>query len=1200
MAQEDQDLATLAFLTEESLNDALRKRYSRQNVYTYMGDILIAINPYEKLPIYDDATAMKYKQALKAQNAPHIFAVADAAFTSAVQSSQNQVVVISGESGAGKTESTKFVISHLLRLCRGVEGSLQYKILQINPLLEAFGNAQTVMNHNSSRFGKFIELLFNEDGLVGGALLSDYLLERSRVVFQDSMERNFHIFYYLLQGIPPHLASSYRLGTHKNFRYLCATDNPLSQAEAQDRWQGVEKCLSVLGITDSVREYIIGLLCGILHVGNINFKENEQTEAALVEDESQLAFAASILLVDDQSLTAALLTSKSYVRGETIIKRFNGRQSTDCRDALAKALYGRFFSWLVQQINGLLMPDAHADARLSIGLLDIFGFENFQKNSFEQFCINLANEQLQFFFNEHIFRMELDEYSKEGISSSSITFVDNKPLLDLFLSKPIGLLSLLDEESKLQSSTDSTLQKKLDTHLSSRQHFSSHASGFTVRHFAGMVQYNVKGMISKNRDRLPDLVEEVMQESKSELVALLFQENAQPKASKFGFSHRLRAAMSSRNKKRRPGPPTSSAMVNSPRAQRSSRRGRKRRGAKTTVGAQFNHSLELLMSKMNPCAPHFVRCIKPNTRALPRQYNDDFIITQLRYTGVLETVRVRREGYPYRPTFDEFLRRFSFFAFGFLEKVKPTAANCQKVLAHVQLKEFAIGKTKVFLKYWHLDHLMGLVMNISKHAIVVQKHVRGFIARRLYARLRAAKQIEDAARKAFFEDMRNASRMFMARLQSVNDEDAARVREAEARRMSLRIEDEKLPPIGSKKFQKTMKKRREEVVRWFREEELPKGALRDPLNPGLVSQPVTPTRAPGNKAQQDIEAAKWFHGLLSRQKAEEMLAGCTVGTFLIRVSESRRGYSLSFVWKNRIKHYKITVTPDGGYAIVGTSKRFDTLFELVAFYQTRPISVQMDQLTVPLGTRVDEDPEDYESRYAELLWDKGKIKAALKAKSVRKKSSRPKPKTPEFSHAVAPLLSEDKDQNIDNTTLVQLQDRFGVRQVANALPGVYPDERALQIVDESAKRQTARSADQFVQDDQAQIRQRHFSVIGQLRPASDSIGNAPAVARRPVVRSPSAMLRHKSIIADAERRIALAHQEWQKANKRKKKGKEKQKQKEKKERQRSKKFRKKAAGNAPLTVMAMTSDGNLQVKKKEDSSHDYREVSTLLKEMDAL
>jgi myosin heavy subunit len=453
-------MTQLTDLHEGALLWNLERRYAEAKIYSYTGNILVAVNPYQVFSIYDLEHVRSYRKAPMHELPPHIFAIAHAAHSQMISRSKSQVVVISGESGAGKTESTKLIMKFLAAVNKE-QSMVCEQILESSPIMESFGNAKTVRNDNSSRFGKFLEIQYNEVGDIVGAITSEYLLEKSRVVHQAPGERNYHIFYEMLVGLTPEERRLWHLDSWDKFAML--RKGGIGTIPGRDDAEGFFMCsraLEVMGLKESEIESIFRILSGILHLSNLTFDAHEVqgNAASRISNQELCSFVAALFALPPQGLRDSLEKKSSVTAGEKIVQPLSVHQATDKRDAFAKAVYARLFSWLVARIN---LVTCRGGAALSIGVLDIFGFEDFQLNSFEQLCINFANERLQFFFNQHIFKIEQEEYEKEGISWSRIDYVDNQACLDLIGKRPTGVLVLVDDECNVPKGTDETLLAKL-------------------------------------------------------------------------------------------------------------------------------------------------------------------------------------------------------------------------------------------------------------------------------------------------------------------------------------------------------------------------------------------------------------------------------------------------------------------------------------------------------------------------------------------------------------------------------------------------------------------------------------------------------------------------------------------------------------------------------------------------------------------
>ncbi|XP_076293572.1 myosin-IIIb isoform X2 [Lasioglossum baleicum] len=718
------DLAALDMLSEDGIVDQLEHRYEQGQIYTYIGDILVAVNPFTNLGLYTGIEQKRYKGQARSDNPPHIFAVADAAYQALLHQRQNQAIVISGESGAGKTESANLLLKQLVYLSKAPNRNLEERILQINPIMEAFGNATTGINANSSRFGKYLDLTMTKGGKVTGARISVYLLEQSRVVAQAESERNFHIFYYMYDGLEAdNRLSEFYLDENlrKNHRYLM--DNSQTSQTHIDKFHQLKNGFKLLGFQDSEVDTVYRILAAVLHLGDIEFgevaSEDNTDNKSRVIDTTPLQRVSQLLGVEENDLLEALTSNSVMTRGETITRNNTVAEACAARDAMAKGLYGRLFDWMVNQINCLLSFNHSPNYEpLAIGLLDIFGFENFPRNSFEQLCINIANEQIQYYFNQHIFTWEQQEYMAEGIPVDLVEFSDNRPVLDMLLSKPMGLLALLDEESRFPRATNKSLIEKYHNNIKSKFYVrpKSDAVCFAVHHFAGRVVYQAEGFLEKNRNFLPPEVIQLVRQSQYDMVRFLFQCPITKTGNLYSAVHETdsrKLSPSNQNTKERY---SSRGLASQSRAQQ-------------TVATYFRYSLMDLLQKMVSGSPQFVRCIKPNDSRSPRFFDKEKVVKQLRYTGVLETIRIRQNGFSHRIPFNDFLKRYCFLAFGYDERVVANRDNCRLLLVRLKMDGWALGRTKVFLKYYHVEFLSKMYEEQLKKIIMVQACVRRWLAR---------------------------------------------------------------------------------------------------------------------------------------------------------------------------------------------------------------------------------------------------------------------------------------------------------------------------------------------------------------------------------------------------------------------------------------------------------------------------------------
>ncbi|XP_071591099.1 myosin-IIIa isoform X2 [Heliangelus exortis] len=824
--EEVDDLATLEVLDENTVTEQLQKGYAKDQIYTYVGDILIAVNPFRNIDIYSSQHSKLYIGAKRTANPPHIFAVADIGYQSMVTYNSDQCIVISGESGAGKTQSAHLLVQQLTVLGKANNRTLQEKILQVNNLVEAFGNAGTIINDNSSRFGKYLEMKFTCGGTVVGAQISEYLLEKSRVVHQAVGEKNFHIFYYIYAGLAEKKKlGHYKLPEYRPPRYLQndhfrIVQDFMNNSFYKSQFELIEQCFKVIGFTLEELGSVYSVLAAILNVGNIEFSavvSEHMIDKSNISNPVALENCASLLCIQADELQEALTSHCVVTRGETIIRPNSVEKATDVRDAMAKALYGRLFSWIVNRINTLLKPDKNlsgSDDGLNIGILDIFGFENFKKNSFEQLCINIANEQIQFYFNQHVFAWEQNEYLYEGVDARVIEYEDNRPLLDMFLQKPMGLLSLLDEESRFPQATDQTLVEKFEDNLKSKYFWRPKRVDLTfgIYHYAGKVLYNASGFLAKNRDTLPADIVLLLRSSENNLTRQLVThpltktesiQNGAPAISscrgeiglvKCQGSHRgffqgpffrvgeqdreWSASFQLRSEQKGSGnlahtkskttisyqmwTPQKSISHTKTEAGDTGHHPRETTSMKTqTVASYFRYSLMDLLSKMVVGQPHFVRCIKPNNDRQANKFDKEKVLVQLRYTGILETARIRRQGYSHRILFANFIKRYYLICYKTNDDPPVSPETCAAILEKAHLDNWVLGKTKVFLKYYHVEQLNLMRKETVDMIILIQACVRGWLGSRRYKKIK--EQREQSAIK-----IQSAYRGFVARKEYKN------------------------------------------------------------------------------------------------------------------------------------------------------------------------------------------------------------------------------------------------------------------------------------------------------------------------------------------------------------------------------------------------------------------------------------------------
>ncbi|XP_017426391.1 myosin-8 [Vigna angularis] len=697
-----EDMTRLAYLHEPGLLQNLQIRYSINEIYTYTGSILIAVNPFQKLPhLTGTSTMEKYKCAAFGEQSPHPFAIASSAYRYLmINEKRNQSILVSGESGAGKTESTKMLMQYLAFIGGRAETegrSVEQQVLESNPVLEAFGNAKTVRNNNSSRFGKFVEIQFDQKGRISGAAIRTYLLERSRVCQVSDPERNYHCF-YMLCAAPKEESGKYKLGDPRKFHYLNQSNSiELDGLDDSKEYFATKRAMEVVGISSEEQDAIFRVVAAILHLGNIDFVKGveEVFDSCQPKDEKSyfhLKTAAELLMCDEKSLEESFCKSIIVTRGDTITKSLDPNSAALRRDSLAKIIYSRLFDWIMCKINDTIGQDPKSNSL--IGVLDIYGFESFKTNSFEQFCINLANEKLQQHFNQHIFKMEQEEYKKEEIDWSYIEFVDNQDVIDLIEKKPVGIISLLDEACMFPRSTHETFAEKLYQTFKDNKRFNKpkfSRTDFTIKHYAGDVTYQTDLFLDKNKDYAIPEHADILNASKCSFVSGLFPplpENA-TKSKKF-----------------------------------------------SSVATQFKLQLQSLLETLNATEPHYIRCVKPNHLLKPGIFGNKIVLQQLRCGGVMEAIRISCAGYPTRKKFDEFVQRFSILEPEVLKECPNRKTACKRLLDRVNLKDYQIGKTKVFLRASQIAELDACRAEVlGRSASVIQRKLRTFLCQKQFISL---------------------------------------------------------------------------------------------------------------------------------------------------------------------------------------------------------------------------------------------------------------------------------------------------------------------------------------------------------------------------------------------------------------------------------------------------------------------------------
>ncbi|XP_038605941.1 unconventional myosin-Vc isoform X1 [Tachyglossus aculeatus] len=714
----ENDLTALSYLHEPAVLHNLKIRFVESKlIYTYSGIILVALNPYKQLPIYGDAIIHAYSGQNVGDMDPHIFAVAEEAYKQMARNNKNQSIIVSGESGAGKTVSARYAMRYFATVSKSSSNAhVEDKVLASNPITEAIGNAKTTRNDNSSRFGKYTEISFDKRSQIIGANMRTYLLEKSRVVFQSENERNYHIFYQLCASARQPEFKHLKLASAEEFHYTRMGGSTVIEG-ISDRADMLEtqRTFTMLGLKEDFQRDVFQILAAILHLGNVQITAVGDERSSVPDDDHHLGVFCELLDVDCSKVAKWLCRRKIITTSETVIKPMTQGQALNARDALAKKLYSHLFDLIVETINKALQFSGKQHT--FIGVLDIYGFETFDLNSFEQFCINYANEKLQQQFNLHVFKLDQEEYMKENIPWTLIDFYDNQPVIDLIEAK-MGILELLDEECMLPQGTDENwLQKLYNQFVNKNPLFEKPRmsnTSFCIQHFADKVEYECEGFLEKNRDTVYEVLIDILRKSKFHLCASFFQEHpVSPSPFSSGITVKSAKQVIKPNNKH----------------------------FRTTVGNKFQSSLSLLMETLNATTPHYVRCIKPNDEKLPFEFNPKRVVQQLRACGVLETIYISAQSYPSRWTYIEFFSRYSILmtqqelAFGEKKEV------CKMVLHRLiqDPNQYQFGKTKIFFRAGQVAYLEKLRLDkLRQGSVVIQKHIRGWLQRRKFLRLRQA------------------------------------------------------------------------------------------------------------------------------------------------------------------------------------------------------------------------------------------------------------------------------------------------------------------------------------------------------------------------------------------------------------------------------------------------------------------------------
>ncbi|XP_076597238.1 myosin-7-like [Chaetodon auriga] len=710
-----EDMAMLTHLNEASVLFNLRRRYSMWMIYTYSGLFCVTVNPYKWLPVYSAEVVTAYKGRRRADTPPHIYAIADNAYVDMLQNRENQSMLITGESGAGKTVNTKRVIQYfaiVAALGENVKkgGSLEDQIIEANPAMEAFGNAKTIRNDNSSRFGKFIRIHFGPTGKLASSDIDIYLLEKSRVVFQQPGERSYHIYYQILSNHKPELQDMLLVTTNAYDYHFCSQgDTKVESINDGEELKLTDHAMDTLGFTPEEKYGCYKIVGAIMHFGNMKFKKKQREEQAEADGTESVDKAAYLMGISSADLLKGLLNPRVKVGHEFIVKGQTVEQVNYAVAALAKATYDRMFKWLVSRIN--LSLYTALPRQFFIGVLDIAGFEIFEFNNFEQLCINFTNEKLQQYFNHHMFILEQEEYKTEGIEWTFIDFgLDLQACIDL-IERPMGILSIMEEECMFPKATDHSFKTKLyDNHLGKSPNFlrprpdkkRKYETHFEVVHYAGVVPYNITGWLDKNRDPLNETVVVLFQKSSNKLMAGLFENYI------------------------------SSEMAGDPKAEAKHRK--KKAASFQTVSQLHKENLNKLMANLRSTQPHFVRCIIPNESKNPGVMDPFLVLHQLRCNGVLEGIRICRKGFPNRILYAEFRQRYRILNPAAIpeDSFVDSRKAVEKLLGSLDIdhSQYKFGHTKVFFKAGLLGQLEDMRdSRLSQILTIVQAMSRGKLMR---------------------------------------------------------------------------------------------------------------------------------------------------------------------------------------------------------------------------------------------------------------------------------------------------------------------------------------------------------------------------------------------------------------------------------------------------------------------------------------
>lgn len=711
------DFILMDEVSEEAFMGNLQKRFEANKIYTYIGETIVSVNPYRELDIYNDAMVEEYRNRELFERPPHVFALADAAFQDMKWRQRDSCIVISGESGAGKTEASKIIMRYIAKVTahhaqHEVE-RVKNLLLESNPILESFGNARTNRNDNSSRFGKYMDINFDFKADPLGGHIKTYLLEKARVITQQEGERNFHIFYHALGGLDPVTLGELGLEADPmKYRYLQG-GGEASTFTKHDKsaYLQAKAAMKSMKFTPEDQMAIWKIIAAILHLGNVEIAPSTDGETSLVKDTAQLEPIAKVLGTTTKDLATALTKRTLATRGEVVVTNLNASVGAYTRDALSKAMYQRLFDWVVAKVNASVEMEDSGVEYIVIGVLDIYGFEIFKLNSFEQFCINYCNEKLQQLFIQLVLKREQEEYEREGIEWVHIDYFNNEIICKLVDSSPKGIFNIMDEEClRPGEDNDERILIHMDKVHAKHDHYFSHAKGhkdlkrgeeFKIRHYAGDVTYSVVGFMDKNKDTFFQDLKRLLYSCDLPALKDMWPEGANPAG----------------EVTKRP----------------------------VTAGTAFKTSMIELVSYLEQKEPHYVRCIKPNGRKRAMEFEHDLSLHQVRYLGLVENVRVRRAGYAYRQRYDIFLRRYKFLC----QACWPFPQNGDKEGTRLLVEQqhmsklVVFGKTKLFIS--NPRTLFSLERERERHlfrvVIILQRMWRGARVRLALRRARAVNTI---------------------------------------------------------------------------------------------------------------------------------------------------------------------------------------------------------------------------------------------------------------------------------------------------------------------------------------------------------------------------------------------------------------------------------------------------------------------------